>query len=375
MKNKEVVAMLLAGGQGSRLKGLTAELAKPAVIFGGKYRIIDFALSNCSNSGFDTVGVLTQYKPLLLNSYISTGSSWAFDSVDGGVSILPPYMSRDGGNWYTGTADAIYQNIEYLDFYNPQHVIILSGDQIYKMDYAKMLHTHKEKEADVTISVIEVPWEEASRFGVLVTDENDKIVEFEEKPENPTSNKASMGIYIFKWDILRQALIEDHNDANSKNDFGGNIMPTLLEEGKNMYTHEYSGYWRDVGTIDSYYEANMDLLKEEQPLDFNSKSNSIYSNNVSVQPHYVGEKAVISNSLICDGCTILGEVRNSVLGNDIYVGEGAVVEDCVILRNVTIEDGSKIQRTIIGENVKIKEKVSIGSKDITDKIEVISEDV
>jgi len=375
MKKKEMIAMLLAGGQGSRLKGLTKDIAKPAVIFGGKYRIIDFALSNCSNSGIDTVGVLTQYKPLLLNSYIATGSSWGLDSVNGGINILPPYTDQYGGAWYKGTADAIYQNIEYIDFHNPEYVMIVSGDQIYKMDYSNMLKAHKEKKAELTLATIEVPWEEASRFGLVVTDENNKIIEFQEKPENPTSNKASMGVYIFDWKILRKSLIEDHNNPDSGNDFGKNVIPMLLNQKKELYTYSYKGYWRDVGTVDSYYEANMDLIENEHLLNLTDKENSIYSNNLSVQPHCIEEGGIVSNSLICDGCTIFGEVKNSILGNDIYVAKNSLIENSIILRNVKIGENVIIKKTIIGENVEVRDNVVIGSVGEDDVIKVISETI
>ncbi|WP_105616272.1 glucose-1-phosphate adenylyltransferase [Vallitalea okinawensis] len=372
MKKKECVVMLLAGGQGSRLGGLTRDIAKPAVVFGGKYRIIDFALSNCYHSGFDTVGVLTQYKPLLLNSYIGTGSSWALDSVNGGVRILPPYLTRDGGNWYKGTADAIYQNIEYIDFYNPSYVLIISGDQVYKMDYSLMLEMHKDKEADVSISVIEVPWDQASRFGVMIADDDDRIIDFEEKPLAPRSNKASMGIYIFKWDVLREALIEDHNLVETSNDFGKNVIPMLLEQGKEMYTYSYKGYWRDVGTIESYYEATMDLLSKEPEMNlYDNQDFKIYSNNSNIQPHFVDANAVIKNSLICNGSTILGEVHHSVLGNDVCIGRGARVIDSVILNNTIIEDGTVIEKTIIGENIQIGRNLRIGKKGENSDIEVV----
>lgn len=360
MKTK-CLTMLLAGGQGSRLGGLTQHVAKPAVAFGGKYRIIDFALSNCFHSGMDTVGVLTQYKPLLLNSYIGTGSSWALDSVNGGVSILPPYVSRDGGYWYKGTADAVYQNMEYIDFYNPEYVLIISGDQIYRMDYSGLLDFHETKNADVTISVIEVPWDEAHRFGVLVTDPEDKIVEFEEKPERPTSNKASMGIYAFKWSLLKEALCQDHLNEQSSNDFGKNIMPTLLAGGKQLYAYTYSGYWKDVGTLESYYEATMDLLKPSPPLDLYSEDFKIYSNNLNVEPHYMTEDSSIENSLICDGAIIKGAIKNSVIGNNVVVEKDAEIVDSIILSDCHIGEGAILNRAILGEEVQMRDHMKVGS--------------
>lgn len=373
VKRKECVAMLLAGGQGSRLGGLTSDIAKPAVIFGGKYRIIDFALSNCSYSEIDTVGVLTQYKPLLLNAYIGTGSSWALDAVEGGVRILPPYVTKKGGKWYSGTADAIYQNIEYLDYYNPEYVLVISGDQVYKMDYSIMIQRHKKRGADVSISVIEVPLNQAHRFGVMVADEEDRIIEFQEKPENPESNLASMGIYLFDWKILRSVLIKDHDLKKSNHDFGKNIIPMLIEEGKEVLAYRYKGYWRDVGTIESYYEANMDLLSSEPELDLYDPVFRIFSNNENVQPHYVEEGAIISNSLICDGCTILGRVENSVVGNDVFIGEKTIIKDSILLRNVRIHKKSVVEKAILGENVQIDENKAIKIADGTNKIQVIFE--
>ena len=353
MKKHNTVAMLLAGGQGSRLGGLTHSTAKPAVPFGGKYRLIDFPLSNCRYSDIDIVGVLTQYKPLVLNAYLSTGAPWALDSIDGGVKVLPPYMSMDGGNWYKGTADAIYQNIEFIDQYNPENVIILSGDHIYKMDYSKMIEYHEDNDADVTIGVMDVTLEEASRFGIMATDKNDRIIEFQEKPKVPKSTLASMGIYVFKWSVLREELIRDHEDENSRKDFGGNIIPHMLEAKFNLRAYRFEGYWRDVGTVESYYEASLELLSDNPPIDLNDSSFPIYSNNDNVMPHLIGEQAKVTNSLICDGCMVLGTVKNSILSNNVYVGEGVVIENSIVLHNSRIENSVKIKNAVVGENIKI----------------------
>lgn len=355
--------MLLAGGQGSRLGGLTANIAKPAVVFGGKYRMIDFTLSNCTNSGIDVVGVLTQYRPLMLNSYIGTGSAWALDSVDGGVTILPPYQSREGFNWYNNTAAAVYQNIEFIDFYDPEYVLILSGDHIYKMDYSKMLAYHKMKNADVTISVYPVPWEEASRFGIMVTDEEGKVTKFEEKPAQPVSNLASMGIYIFNWKYLKDALIRDHDDPNSANDFGKNIIPGALAEGKNLYAYSFNGYWKDTGTIPSYYEASMELLDGTCDLDLDDPEFPIYSKNQVTRPQYVGPEAHVTDSYVCDGCVVLGEAVHSVISNDVYIGRDAKVYDSVILHGARIEDSAEIYNAIIDENVVITRGRKVGRPD------------
>ena len=369
-RKKECIAMLLAGGQGSRLGGLTMNVAKPAVLFGGKYRLIDFTLSNCFYSGIDVVGVLTQYKPLILNTYIGTGAAWALDSQDGGVSILPPYQSREGGKWYEGTADAVYQNIEFIDFQDPEYVLILSGDHIYKMDYAQMLAFHKRTGADVTISGYTVPWEEASRFGLMITDENQKITRFEEKPKNPMSNLASMGIYIFTWKVLREALLRDHDDEASQKDFGGNILPTLLAEGKNMYAYPFSGYWKDVGTIPSYYEANMELLDPDCPLQLQDRTIPVYSNSENTRPQYLGPEAHISTSLVCDGCTILGDVHHSIVSNDVFIGRGAKIRDSILMHGAVIEDGAEVYDAIIDEKYVVERgrvvgRPHAGAKEIT----------
>ena len=355
MRKKECVAMLLAGGQGSRLLALTKRNAKPAVAFGGKYRIIDFSLSNCVNSNIDTVGVLTQYKPLILNSYLGTGEAWDLDDSDGGVHVLPPYATETGGQWYSGTADAIYHNIDFIDNYDPEYVVILSGDHLYKMDYNKMLQFHKAQGADLTVSVIEVPWEEASRFGVMSVDGEMNITKFAEKPKNPDSNLASMGLYIFTWSVLRKALLEDHDDPNSDKDFGKNIIPKLLAEGKKLCAYTFSGYWQDVGTIDSYYNSQMDLLEENPEFNIFEDDMRIFSNSNVSPPHYVGKNGEVVRSLICNGCMVLGTVKNSILSSDVYVGEGAVVEKSILLPGVRVEANARVFQAIVGEGSVIEE--------------------
>ena len=356
MKKYDTVAMLLAGGQGSRLGGLTHDLAKPAVSFGGKYRIIDFPLSNCRYSNIHVVGVLTQYKPLLLNAYISTGAPWALDSLDGGVSILPPYMDMSGGNWYSGTADAVYQNIEFIDQYSPKTVIILSGDHIYKMDYQQMIDYNTRMDADATIAVINVPLKEAHRFGILNTDEDNIITGFDEKPENPKGTKASMGVYVFNWDCLRSALIEDALDEQSRHDFGKNIIPKLLGKKKKLAAYEFGGYWKDIGTIDSYYEANMELLMEHPPFDLNDHGFPIYSNNSNAIPQLIGRDAEVSNSLISDGCIVEGTVKNSIISKNVYVGRNAKVVDSIIMHDATVNSGI-LEKTIVSEGMEITQDV------------------
>ena len=355
MRKKECMAMLLAGGQGSRLLALTKRNAKPAVAFGGKYRIIDFSLSNCVNSNIDTVGVLTQYKPLILNSYLGTGEAWDLDDSDGGVHVLPPYATETGGQWYSGTADAIYHNIDFIDNYDPEYVVILSGDHLYKMDYNKMLQFHKAQGADLTVSVIEVPWEEASRFGVMSVDGEMNITKFAEKPKNPDSNLASMGLYIFTWSVLRKALLEDHDDPNSDKDFGKNIIPKLLAEGKKLCAYTFSGYWQDVGTIDSYYNSQMDLLEENPEFNIFEDDMRIFSNSNVSPPHYVGKNGEVVRSLICNGCMVLGTVKNSILSSDVYVGEGAVVEKSILLPGVRVEANARVFQAIVGEGSVIEE--------------------
>ena len=359
---KEMVAMLLAGGQGSRLYALTEKLAKPAVPFGGKYRIIDFPISNCVNSGIDTVGVLTQYQPVVLNEYIGNGQPWDLDRLNGGIHVLPPYQKASNSDWFKGTANAIYQHIAFIDQYNPKYVIILSGDQICKQDYSEFLKFHKEKNAEFSVAVMEVPWEEAPRFGLMVTDENDKIIEFQEKPKNPKSNLASMGIYIFNWDILRKYLIEDEADPTSENDFGNNIIPNLLRDGRAMYAHRFSGYWKDVGTIPSLWEANMEVLDPEHSgIDLFDEDWKIYSRNSGMTGHKLGENAVVENSMITDGCRINGTVIHSVLSAGVKVEEGAVVEDAVIMKGTTIKSGATVKHCIIAENVIIDNDAVVGA--------------
>lgn len=368
MRKKEVVAMILAGGQGSRLGILTKNIAKPAVPFGGKYRIIDFPLSNCSNSGIYTVGVLTQYKPLDLNAHIGIGDPWDLDRRDGGVSILPPYQGEKGGDWYKGTANAIYQNIQFVDRYDPEYVLILSGDHIYKMDYYKMLDFHKDNHADATIAVIDVPLEEASRFGIMNTRADNSIYEFEEKPKLPKSTNASMGIYIFNWSILKKYLREDEKDINSSNDFGKNIIPNMLRSGRKLMAYPFEGYWKDVGTIESLWEANMDLLKRDNDLNLYDSEWKIYSQNQVRPAHYIGEEARIINSLIVEGCIIHGKVENSVLSQGVYVGKNTVIRDSVIMPNVQIGDNVKIEKAIVGNNAIINHNCNIGDMK---KIEVV----
>ena len=349
MKKKEMVAMLLAGGQGSRLGALTKRNAKPAVAFGGKYRIIDFPLSNCTNSGIDTVGILTQYKPLILNSYVGNGNAWDLDNPDGGLHILPPYFTEGGGKWYLGTADAIYRNMDFLERYDPEYVLILSADQLYKMDYSAMLAFHKEKKAELTVAVIEVPMEDASRFGIMSVDSTMRITKFTEKPKKPDSNLASMGIYIFNWPVLKRSLTTDHKDPESNKDFGGDVIPKMLEKGKPLYAYTFEGYWQDVGTIDSYYSTQMDLLNIDPEFNIFEDRMRIYSNSNMSTAHYIGNKARVGSSLICNGCTVLGTVRHSILSTDVYVGDGAIVEDSIILPGARIEEDARVSKAIVGE--------------------------
>ena len=361
MKKKKCIAMLLAGGQGSRLKFLTGSIAKPAVSFGGKYRIIDFSLSNCVNSGIDTVGVLIQYKPLVLNRYIGTGESWDLDVSDGGVHILPPYAGESGGQWYEGTADSIYHNIDFVDVYDPENVLILSGDHIYTADYNEMLKAHIEKDADLTVSVIEVPIEEASRFGIMSTDEHNRITKFAEKPEKPESNLASMGIYIFKWSVLKKALLEDHEDENSDHDFGKNVIPKLLNENKKLYAHKFSGYWKDVGTIQSYYDAQMDLMDKDVDFNIFSKNSKIYSNSNMNPPQFIAPMANVSQSMISNGCAVYGTVEHSILGTGAVVEYGAVVKDSILLPNSHVGKHCHVERAIINEGHSVNDNENIGS--------------
>ena len=361
-KKKECVAMLLAGGQGSRLYALTEKMAKPAVPFGGKYRIIDFPLSNTINSGIDTVGVLTQYQPLVLNDYIGNGAPWDLDRTYGGVKILPPYQGKHGADWYRGTANAIYQNMEFIDRYSPEYVLILSGDHIYKMDYSRMLDFHKKKGADCTIAVIDVPIEEASRFGILSTEKDGKIYKFSEKPKNPDSTNASMGIYIFNKKKLFDYLIADENDEQSSNDFGKNIIPAMLANGESMYAYPFEGYWKDVGTISSLWEANMDLLGDRPMLDLTDESWRIYARHSAETPQYIGPDAVVENSSVTEGCNILGTVINSVLASNVVVEKGAVVKDSVIMDNVRICEGAVVNYSIVDEHSVIEKDAKVGEE-------------
>ncbi len=361
MPNKEMIAMILAGGQGSRLGLLTKKIAKPAVPFGGKYRIIDFTLSNCANSGIDTVGVLTQYQPLILNSHIGIGSPWDLDRRNGGVSLLPPYMEESGGNWYKGTANAIYQNMGFVDLLDPEYVLVLSGDHIYKLDYGKMLDYHKETGADATIAVLKVSVEEASRFGIMNADENNNIYEFEEKPKNPKSTLASMGIYIFNWKALKKYLKEDEMDKNSSNDFGKNIIPNMLKDNKKMVAYPFKGYWKDVGTVESLWEAHMDLIKDEHELNIHDTSWKIYSVNPIRPAQYIGPNAEIKGSIVVEGCTVFGEVKNSVLFHGVYIGKNSKVVDSVILPNTKIGDNVIIEKAIIGSDAVIRKNCHIGN--------------
>lgn len=360
MPKKKIVAMLLAGGQGSRLGELTKSMAKPAVPFGGKYRIIDFPLSNCVNSGIYTVGVLTQYEPLALNAYLGNGQAWDLDRNNGGVFVLPPYVSGSSGQWYSGTANAIYQNIPFIDQYSPEYVLILSGDHIYKMNYADMLNYHISKSADATIAVLTVPMEEASRFGIMNTDSDGRITEFEEKPKQPKSNKASMGIYIFNWPILKRYLIDDAHNALSSNDFGKDIIPGLIGDGRRMYAWSFSGYWKDVGTISSLWEANMDLLGASPKFDLYDKNWRIYSRSAIMPPHYAGEGANIQDSLVTEGCCILGSVRRSVVFAGARIDEGAIVEDSVVMPKVHIRKNARVSKAIIGEGAVIGDDCVVG---------------
>ena len=361
MIKKEMIAMLLAGGQGSRLGVLTAKVAKPAVSFGGKYRIIDFPLSNCINSGVDTVGVLTQYQPLRLNTHIGIGMPWDLDRNVGGVTVLPPYEKSTNSEWYTGTANAIYQNLDYIDTYNPDYVLILSGDHIYKMDYEVMLDFHKENNADVTIAVMPVPMEEASRFGIMITDENNQITEFEEKPEHPRSNLASMGIYIFSWPILRNALIQLSNQQNC--DFGKHIIPYCRDNGNRLFAFEFNGYWKDVGTLGSYWEANMELIDVIPEFNLYEEFWKIYTKSDAVPPQYISADSRIERSIITGGSEIYGDVYNSVIGSGVTIGKGTVVRDSIIMKNTTIGENCTIEKAIIAEEAEISDGVVMGIGD------------
>ncbi len=375
MKKNNMLAMILAGGRGSRLHDLTNKVAKPAVSYGGKYRIVDFPLSNCANSGIDIVGVLTQYESILLNSYVAAGGRWGLDAKDSGVFVLPPREKADANlDVYRGTADAISQNIDFIDAYEPDYVLILSGDHIYKMDYADMLTEHIENNADATIAVIEVPIKEASRFGIMNTNETGRIVEFEEKPPVPKSNLASMGIYIFTWKLLRQMLVEDMEKEDSNHDFGKDIIPTLLNNGGNLFAYKFKGYWKDVGTIDSLWEANMDLLDGNNELDLGDSSWKIYTEDVTTLPQYIGANAEIKRAYITQGCVINGEVKNSVLFTGAKVGDGAKVLDTVLMPNSIVEDGAVVNRALIADGVRIGKGAIVGSAD-SENILLVATDI
>lgn len=368
MVSKDCVAMILAGGQGSRLGALTKNVAKPAVPFGGKYRIIDFPLSNCVHSGIDTVGVLTQYQPLELNTYIGNGKPWDLDRSHGGAYVLPPYQSAKAGEWYKGTANAIYQNLGFLEDFNPKNVLILSGDHIYKMHYGEMLRRHKETGAAATIAVMPVPWEEASRFGIMNVNDEGDIVEFEEKPAEPKSNLASMGIYIFNYQALKKYLTDDERNPESDNDFGKNIIPTMLANGEKMVSYRFEGYWKDVGTIQSLWEANMDLIDDPPKFDINDRKWIIYSRNMALAPHYVGKGAKIVNSTITEGCTICGTINHSVIFGGVEIGEGTVINDSVIMPGAVIGKNVKMEKTVVGANAVIEDGANIGVSEKEDNM-------
>ena len=375
MKQNNMLAMILAGGRGSRLHDLTQKVAKPAVSYGGKYRIIDFPLSNCANSGIDVVGVLTQYESIFLNSYVAAGRRWGLDAKDSGVYVLPPREKSDANlDVYRGTADAISQNIDFIDTYSPEYLLILSGDHIYKMNYARMLAFHKESKADATIAVIEVPMKEASRFGIMNTDETGRIVEFEEKPEHPKSNLASMGIYIFNWKLLRKTLLADMKNADSSHDFGKDIIPALLNDEKKLCAYKYKGYWKDVGTIDSLWEANMDLLDKNSALDLNDPAWKIYTEDVTALPQYIGADAVVDRAFITQGCVVNGKVKNSVLFTGAKVAEGAQVIDSVLMPGAEVAEGAVVTRTLVADGVKIGKNAVVGSAD-SKNIELVAKRV
>ena len=361
MKQNSMLAMILAGGRGSRLHDLTNKVAKPAVAYGGKYRIVDFPLSNCANSGIDVVGVLTQYESIQLNSYVAAGGRWGLDAKDSGVYVLPPREKADENlNVYRGTADAISQNIDFIDKFDPEYVLVLSGDHIYKMNYGKMLAAHKEANADATIAVIEVPMKEASRFGIMNTDESGRIVEFEEKPEHPKSNLASMGIYIFTWKLLRKMLMADIKNPDSNHDFGKEIIPTMLNDGKTLYAYKFKGYWKDVGTIDSLWEANMDLLSSKNELDLGDPSWKIYTEDVTALPQYISTEADVKDAYITQGCVVQGEVKHSVLFTGVKVGVGAKVIDSVLMPGAIVEDGAVVQRALVAGGIRIGKGAVVG---------------
>ncbi len=373
MDDNKMLTMLLAGGKGSRLRSLTKKIAKPAVPFGGKYRIIDFALSNATNSGVTDMAIVTQYEPYELNAHIGIGAPWDFDRSSGGLRVLSPYASELGGRWFTGTANAIYENMNYVDMVDPKYVLILSGDHIYKMNYSNMLKYHKAQNAVCTIAVIEVPWEEASRFGVINIDDDNRVVKFEEKPENPKSNMASMGIYIFDWEVLRKYLVEDEKDENSEHDFGQNILPKMLEDGNDMFVFKFEGYWKDVGTVRSYWEANLDLLDPANSLNIYESDWRIYTNNLNLPPQYIGNNAVLNNSMVNEGCTIDGDVENSVIFSNVTVEKGAVVNCSVVHSNVVIKSGAEINNAIIMEDMVILDGEKIGEAG-DENVYLVSED-
>lgn len=358
----ECIAMLLAGGQGSRLGILTKKIAKPAVPYGGKYRIIDFPLSNCVNSGIYTVGVLTQYQPLELNDYIGNGQPWDLDRANGGVHILSPYQQIKGTEWYKGTANAIYQNINFIERYDPEYVLVLSGDHIYKMDYSKMIDYHKKQDAACTIAMLEVPWEEASRFGLMIVNDDGSIKEFEEKPKNPRSNKASMGVYVFSWKKLKKYLVEDEANPNSSNDFGHDLIPAMHNNGERLFAYQFDGYWKDVGTIDSLWDANLDLLNPKVDLDLDDDSWKIYSRSPAAAPHYIGSEAKVENSMITEGCEIDGDIDYSVLFANVTVEEGAEVTYSIVMPGTVIKKGAKVRYSIVAENAVIDEGAQVGEK-------------
>lgn len=363
VKNCKVVAMLLAGGQGSRLRDLTKDIAKPAVPYGGKYRIIDFALSNVANSGIGDIGILTQYKPHVLNDHIGIGSSWDLDRNNGGLRILAPFANEFEGRWYKGTANAIYENMNYIEGIDPEYVLILSGDHIYKMDYSKLIDFHIEKQADASISVIEVPWEEASRFGIMNIEEGNRINEFDEKPEVPKNNLASMGIYVFNWKVLKEYLLKDIEDPNSSNDFGKDIIPKMLFDDKKLFAYIFEGYWKDVGTLRSYWQANMDLLKCGNELDIYDRKWRIHTRNKHLPPQYIAPSGIVKRTMVNEGCVIAGSLNNCVLSSNIHVEENAYIENCVVLSKVTIKPGARVYNAIIMEDVVIQENMVIGSLD------------
>ena len=359
MRKNECLAMILAGGQGSRLGALTKKIAKPAVPFGGKYRIIDFPLSNCANSGIACVGVLTQYRPLELNNYLASGSSWDLDKREGGIFILPPYAREKGADWYRGTADAIYQNMNFIELMYPEYVLVLSGDHIYTMDYSWMLEVHKMKKAEATIGVFEVPWEEAPRFGIMDTDKEGRIVEFAEKPAKPKSNLASMGIYIFSTDYLLKYLKADAKDETSSHDFGKNIIPKMLADKGRLYSYAFNGYWKDVGTIESLWQANMDLLQDKMPIDLNNSEWKIYSSNPPMPPQFIGSEATVKNSMISEGSMILGDVENSIIFSGVRVGKGATVKNAVLMPSVTVCPGADVEYAIVAQDCLIEEGAKV----------------